>query len=136
MHPECHVGRWGRTCRVVKADRLVTLLLFNVILKLHILNGNAVFWGGFLPSLTVNICGVAPPQTEALNWDVFVSSFPKKEKKNIPLMHLDLSNPPVFSSTLLSISLSLSFSHLYRVCQAWCAIMPACIMDPLTNYIE
>lgn len=113
MHPECHVGRWGRTCRVVKADRLVTLLLFNVILKLHILNGNAVFFFlFFLPSLTVNICGVAPPQTEALNWDVFVSSFPKKEKKNIPLMHLDLSNP--LSSLLLS-SPSLSLS-LFLIC--------------------
>lgn len=53
-----------------------------------------------------------------------------------PLMHLDLSkHSPVFPPSFLS-AVCLSLSSLCCVRQAWCGIMPACIMDPLTNYIE
>lgn len=47
------------------------------------------------------------------------------------LMSHNLSKILPCLSSLLSVSLLLVHVH-----QAWCGIMPACIMDLLTNYIE
>lgn len=51
------------------------------------------------------------------------------------LMLPDLSNPPAFPPLPLC-CLSVHLWSRFGALQACCGIMPACIMDPLTNYIE